>query len=579
MTFKNIVSFVLFFSCFTLQAQLFITNVTVADVEKQRHIPNQTVVILDGKISKVQASSAIKLPANATVIDGSGKYLIPGLIDAHVHFSQTGGLYTRPDAIDLTSVKSYKDEIQWSHDHMEEVLRRYLQNGITTVIDIGTTPNFQKQKEIFRNATFAPDIFMSGPLLTTHEPAIFKNLNDDNPFNLVTSIEQARKIVQQQLKSHPDFIKIWYIVGMDTSDLEVSAHNYLPIIKAIIEEAHNSNTPVAIHATELVTARLAVENGCDYLVHSIDDAILPDDFIELLKKKETILCPTLKVHDGYINTFGQQLEMSAHELRMGDPFQIGSLLDLKHLDDTILVENYRAYATSAKTLSESKKVNSTMLENLKKLSDAGVVIATGTDAGNIGTLHAASYHAELKAMQSSGMSNWQILQASTLNGARVLASEKEFGSITEGKKANMVLLEADPITDIDNFTKIYRVINKGVVIDPDTLLHDTPTILAQRQLNGYNFRNIEAFLEPYAEDVEVYNFPDELLYKGKDEMRKKYSPRFDATPDLHCELLGRMVRGNVVIDSEHIQSGGKHREGIAIFEVKGDKIQKVYFIR
>src|SRR6188472_3147830 len=147
MTFRFCFSISLLCACFTLHAQLFITNVTVADVEKLKLIPNQTVVIIDDKISKVQAASSIKVPENAKVIDGSGKYLIPGLVDAHVHFSQTGGLYTRPDAINLTSVKPYREEIQWSHDHMEEVLRRYLQNGITTVIDVGTTPNFQKQKE------------------------------------------------------------------------------------------------------------------------------------------------------------------------------------------------------------------------------------------------------------------------------------------------------------------------------------------------------------------------------------------------------------------------------------------------
>ena len=579
MTSKSFLLFFLLCVRYGLFAQTYITHVTIADVEKQKFVPDQTVVITNDIITKVQPAERVIIPANALVIDGSGKYLIPGLIDAHVHFSQTGGLYTRPDAIDLQKVKPYQDEIKWSHDHMDEVLRRYLRNGITSVIDIGTTPNFQKQREQFKNATFAPDIYMSGPLLTTYEPDVFKNLNDDNPFNLVTTIEGGREMVRNQLAFHPDFIKIWYIVGMDTSDLKVSAQNYLPIIKAIIDEAHKNNVKMAIHATELLTARLSIENGCDYLVHSIDDKLLPDDFIQLLKKNNTVLCPTLNVHDGYVKTFGQRLQLSNYEIRTGDPFQIGSLLDMQHLADQTLAENYKAYANSPEELASSKQVNATMSANLKKLTDAGVTIATGTDAGNIGTLHAASYLAELKAMQASGMTNWQILQASTLNGAKALGKEKEFGTITEGKKANLVLLDADPISDLENFTKIHKVINRGVVIDPDTLLQDTPTALAQRQLNGYNFRNIEAFLEPYAEDVEVFIFPDKLLYKGKEEMRKAYSTRFDNTPDLHCELLNRIVQGNMVIDKERIQEGGKKREAVAMFQVEGDKIQKVYFIK
>ena len=91
------------------------------------------------------------------------------------------------------------------------------------------------------------------------------------------------------------------------------------------------------------------------------------------------------------------------------------------------------------------------------LSDAGVVIATGTDAGNIGTMHASSYLAELQAMQKSGMTNWQIIEASTINGAKVLDKEDELGSVRIGKKANLILLDANPVEQIENVTKIHRV--------------------------------------------------------------------------------------------------------------------------
>ena len=93
------------------------------------------------------------------------------------------------------------------------------------------------------------------------------------------------------------------------------------------------------------------------------------------------------------------------------------------------------------------------------------------------------------------MSNWQIIQASTINGAKILNKESEFGTVTVGKKANLILLNANPIDSIVNITKIFRVINKGVVFSPETLIEETPTALAQRQLNAYNSRNIDAFLE------------------------------------------------------------------------------------
>lgn len=576
---KSIVHFTFILLLLTeiLSAQTYITNVSVADIEQHRWLPNQTVIITNDLITDVRPSGQAKVPDNATIINGAGKYLLPGLVDAHIHFSQTGGLYTRPDAIDLRKYKPYQEEIDWAHEHMEEVLRRYLQNGITTVIDVGTTVNFLKRRDSFKDAAYAPSIYMSGPLLTTYEPAALSNLGHDGPFNLVKTVEDGIRMVQQQLQYHPDMIKIWYIVGRDTSDIEASARRYLPIIKAISDEAHKHDLPLAVHATQRITAQLAIENGCDYLVHSIDDELLTDDFVQLLKNKKTILCPTLIVHDGYVNTFGQNLHLSHHEQRMGDPIQLGSLLDLKHLPDTALINRYARHTNTPESIEDTKTTNGIMLANLKKLSDAGVIIVTGTDAGNIGTLHASSYLTEILAMQTSGMSHWQILEASTINGAKVLRKENEFGSVTKGKKANLVLLEADPIEDLENITKIYRVINKGVVIDPDTLIPVTPVALAQQQLNAYNLRDIDAFLEPYADDIEIYNYPNSLLYKGKTEMRLDYSGMFDSAPDLHCELAGRTVEGNVVIDQEIVRYGNKKIVATIYLHTDKGKIQKVYF--
>tara|TARA_R110002072_G_scaffold239130_2_gene396858 strand:- start:501 stop:2189 length:1689 start_codon:yes stop_codon:yes gene_type:complete len=559
-------------------SQTHITNVTIADVEKQRWIPNQTVIIKDDRIVNIQKSSKIKIPESAIVINGTDKYVLPGLTDAHIHFFQSGGLYTRPDVIDLQKDMPYQKEIDYSHETMEELLHRYLQNGITNVIDVGTTINFLKQRELFKNNDDVPSIYMTGPLLTTYEPSVYKNLKDDEPFNLVKTVEDGINIVQEQLQYQPDFIKIWYIVGADGLEKEASARKNLPIVKAIIDEAHKNNLKVAVHATQRITAQLAVENGCDFLVHSVDDEILKADFVQLMKKNKTILCPTLIVHGGYVNTFGQTINPSDHELLKADPHQLGSLLDLKHLPDSLLINNYKKMANSKEGVARLSKADSISMANLKILSDSGVLIATGTDAGNIGTLHASSYLAELQTMKKSGMSNWKILQASTINGAKILDKENEFGTVGIGKKANLIILDDNPIEAIENITKIHRVINKGVVFNPDELIKDTPADLAQRQLNAYNFRNIDAFLEPYAEDVEVYNYPDKLLFKGKEAMRKNYSQMFENTPNLHCELLGRIVQGNIVIDQERVQFGDKIVEAVAIYHVENNKINKVYFI-
>lgn len=575
---KKLLFTVVFLVLFSpLYAQTYIINVTVADVEKQKLVPNQTVIITNDLISKIQ-SGKIKIPANATIIDGKGKYLFPGLTDAHVHFFQNGGLYTRPDVINLTNEFSYEKEMKLAHQTMEDKLKRYLQNGITNVIDVGASYSYLKQRESFKNKDNVPSISMTGPLLTTYKPKVYENLKEEAPFSLVKTVEDGIKLVQEQLPYHPDFIKIWYIVGADGLETEASARKNLPIIKVIIDEAHKNNLKVAVHATERITAQLAVENGCDFLVHSVDDEIVKDDFVQLLKKNKTILCPTLEVFNGYENTLGQKLKISDHELLRADPFQLGTLLDLKHLSDTVLVNKYKMHMNSEKEIAKTTKVNAISSENLKKMSDAGVLIATGTDAGNIGTLHASSYLNELIAMRKSGMSNWKIIQASTINGAKILNKENEFGTISVGKKANLILLNANPIDDIVNISRIDCVINKGVVFKPETLIEETPVALVQRQLNAYNLRNIEAFLEPYAEDVEIYNYPDKLIEKGKALMRKNYAAMFDKVPNLHCELLGRIVQGNIVIDKERVQFGKEIVEAVAMYHIENNKIKKVYFV-
>lgn len=120
----------------------------------------------------------------------------------------------------------------------------------------------------------------------------------------------------------------------------------------------------------------------------------------------------------------------------------------------------------------------------------------------------------------------------------------------------------------------------GTMSDASHPLDATPEALAQRQLAAYNARDIEAFLAPYSEDVEVYDYPGRLLYTGKARMRERYAGLFAASPALHCDLVARMVLGNVVIDHEHLSG---HRDGvskaIAIYTVRDGRIARVEFVK
>ncbi|MGG9971910.1 amidohydrolase family protein [Ferruginibacter sp. SUN002] len=553
----------------------YITNVTIVDVEKKQLIPKQTVIIKNGVISTIASSKKMVPHSTARMIDGYGKFLLPGMTDAHIHFFQSGGLYTRPDAIDLRENVPYEKELDWVHTNMEDLLKRYLREGITNVIDVGASDSFLIQRKNFKGRKDVPSVSMTGALLTTWEPDVYLGLKADEPFKLIKTIAEAKKAVQEEISFNADFIKVWYITEPDS--VEASARAFLPMFKVIIEEAHKNGLKVTVHATERITAQLAVENGCDFLVHQIEDEVVSDDFIKLLKDKNVILCPTLIVADGYDNTFAQKKNYTYYDLVRSNPTTIGSLLDLQHLPDTILIRKYYKWATSNKTVSSSHMADSIRKINLKKMIDAGVIIAAGTDAGNIGTQHATSFIKELKAMQSSGLNNWQIIQSATINGAKVLGKEDSFGSITVGKKANMVLLDANPIDDLDNLTKINSIINKGIVINPDTLVKETTFALVQRQINAYNTRNIEAFLEPYADNVEFYNFSTKSFEKGKNKMRKAYAKLFATSPDTHIEIKEKLVLEDRIITKERIFSNSNSVvEQTKIYFIKNNKIKGVY---
>lgn len=109
----------------------------------------------------------------------------------------------------------------------------------------------------------------------------------------------------------------------------------------------------------------------------------------------------------------------------------------------------------------------------------------------------------------------------------------------------------------------------------------TPEQLVQQQLDGYNARDIDAFLAPYSDDIELYDFPNTLNLKGKEKMKTGYQDFFDKVPELHCELVNRMVMGNTVIDQEKVTGfpDGFVLEAIAIYKIKDGKIVTVHFVR
>jgi imidazolonepropionase-like amidohydrolase len=577
---KPVVIFTFLLICSFLHAQtdtahyrqpvepVYIIHANVVNVITKKTDADQTVVVDHGRITNIGPSKKIKPPAGALIIDATGKYLMPGMTDAHIHFFQSGGLYTRPDALNLKSVYPYEKDQQWIKDNQADLMARYLACGLTTVIDVGGPMSNYAIRSKLDTTLLAPNAFVTGPLISTYLPP---NLDkNDPPIIKVTTEQEARDLVKKQLPYKPDFIKIWYI---DLPNQKAAAT--LPIVKAAIEESHANGLKVSVHATEYETAKLAVSAGADILVHSVDDQLLDNDMLQLMKSKHVVYIPTLTVMEGYHRTFTQQFNFSEHDLKYSNPFMLGTLMDLQHLGTRAPFD----YIKMRNRFHIPSKEDTIMLANLRLAQQAGILVVAGTDAGNIGTQHAASFQKELMAMQQAGLSNWEIILSATINAAKGFGKEKDYGSIEKGKVADLLLLNLDPTKDLNIPANLHTLIHKGAIIQPALLLTPTPEMLVQQQLNAYNVRDMEGFLAPYSDSVALYTGEGKLFCKGKEQLRKQYSGFFAKSEGLHCQILNRMVQGNTVIDQEHVTiTGRKPFGGIAVYKIEHGKISTVHFI-
>jgi imidazolonepropionase-like amidohydrolase len=413
-------------------------------------IYDATVVIEGDRITDVGPRAVIAVPAGATVIDAKDKWIIPGLIDAHVHFFQSGGLFTRPDAIDLRATRSYADELAWIKQRLPNTFARYIACGVTSVADVGGPFwNFTVRKQASESKC-APRVAVAGPLVSTYFPEALKC--DDPAIIKVDTPDQARDLVKRLLDKKPDLVKVWFIYRPGDK-LEALK----PTVAAAIEASHAGGVRVAVHATELEVARAAVELGCDVLVHSVGDKPVDQPFIDALLAKHVVYTTTLVVQGGYAQVLGQDVELNDIEQRLGDPEVIATWRELPKLRPDM--KQHARPPTSPVALA-----------NLKKLQDAGVTIAAGTDAGNIGTLHGPSLHHELELMASAGLTPMQVLVAATSGAAKVMAREPEMGTIAKGKLADLLILSENPLDDIRNTSRIERVIKGGVTMEPMPIL-------------------------------------------------------------------------------------------------------------
>jgi imidazolonepropionase-like amidohydrolase len=421
--------------------------------------PDQTILISGATIKAVGPREKTPVPRGARVINAPGKWVIPGLIDAHVHFFQSGNLYTRPDAADFNRYRPYADELARTKARLPATFKVWLASGVTGVVDIGGPFwNFEVRDQA-RNTEAAPRVVVAGPLISMIDrPQL--DLGDP-PIIRIGSPDEARALVARELERKPDYIKVWFI-HRPSDDLAVQT----AIVRATGDAAHAAGVPLAVHATELETAKAALRAGADYLVHSVFDAPVDDEFVALIKERRALYCPTLFVWESYEYALSNLWTATPEEQRLADPQILASMHDLDHIPKEQIPEQVAKLIDKH----EPPAAPQVALANLKRLWSEAVTVVMGTDAGNIGTLHGPSVFREMALMHEAGLSPLEVLRSATVNGARALRLADRVGTIAPGKLADLVILDADPLADVGNLSHADQVIKNGVVFDPKVLI-------------------------------------------------------------------------------------------------------------
>ena len=404
-----------------------IENVTVIDGTGRAPIPGASVHIRGDRIVAV-ARGALAVAGTVTRIDASGKYLIPGLMDMHIHL-QGGRGANGPDVQAGT-----------------RALHGFLYSGITSVFDAGNNPDYILELRARERAgdLTAPRIFATGGLVTT--PG---GHGSGGGATLVDRWPEDKAKLDAHIAREPDMVKLTFDEhGWGTRPLiPLLAPDLMAEVGAYFNE-HGIRTTV--HISHEFRARQAIDAGINTLAHPIIQGPISEGFAQLMASTQTPMVSTLTIGEGYSRLVEHPEFLDAPIYQ--DVYETEFIEVLK----TRIRDQYaaRTWTTWMKVMTPVAQ------ENVRLIAEAGGVIVLGSDQSS-----GPASHRELELMVQGGIPALEAIRIATLNAAIFLGKERDMGSIEAGKLADMVLLDADPIENISNAQRISRVIKGGVIVD------------------------------------------------------------------------------------------------------------------
>jgi imidazolonepropionase-like amidohydrolase len=432
----------------TKPSTLLIKNVSVMYVDTGAVVANRDVFVQGDRIAGVMASGMAADPPDALKIDGTGATLLPGLIDMHGHVGNTSApswLGEMPDA--------------------ERNLQAYLYSGVTTVLDPAGLDNqsFELRRRLLAGELLGPRLFAAGPMITAkggHPVAILENLAPwwfrwyliPHFTRQVDTPEEARAAVQEVAKLGADVIKL----AVDRIP-EQAPRIRRELVAAAIAETKSRGLRAVAHIGSLEDAIDAADAGAALWLHGVYKQRITDDQATLLAKYQIPMVPTIGVFESYV-LLGQGPRAPTALEKETVPAEV--LAAFNDVPKTKAGEFFRPYIDSLRPLRPAWR------DNVRKLRAAGVTILAGSDT-QMGVFPGPGLHRELRLLTEAGLTPAEAIRAATLDAARFLTAGKEleFGLITEGTQADLLLVEGDPTQDLNALSRIRAVIKAGVPVE------------------------------------------------------------------------------------------------------------------
>lgn len=432
---------------------------TVVDGNGGPGIPNAVVLVTGDRLSCVGTAAQCPIPRDATRMNVTGRFLTPGLVDAHVHFSQTGWVDGRPDGLSAPAIYPYAETARALRANPARWYRSYLCSGITAVYDVGGHPWTAALPARAESDPMAPHVRAAGPLITHASRGAL--MVDDTIYTFLPMATSAdvHESVARLKGLGSSAVKVWYLAPTAARREELDAR-----MLEVGAASRSAGLDLIVHATGLREAKVALRAGAVLLVHSVEDLPVDQEFLDLLAANNAIYAPTLVV--------GRNATRASVSIALGvrfpvdegdgcvDPNTVAKVANVEPLR-ALLTEDRRSPELAYRRLESVGARSAVMAENLRRVHAAGRTIATATDAGNPLTLHGPSIFAEMEAMQSAGLSASDIVVMSTRNGARAMGRIKDFGTLEAGKLADLLILAEDPRNDVRAFRSRTHVMRAG----------------------------------------------------------------------------------------------------------------------